>query len=326
MPSVSHFSGFTDALDIVGYSYRAAVYDYCRERYPGKMIFGSENWGQWSEWKQVLEHEYLAGIFLWTGIHYLGESRRWPVKASSSGLLDLAGFETPRSHYFKSLWSRDKMVHITTMPLAESNYLVSKEGKIVENPRKPRAWKWGWPNLKEHWNYAPGEKIYVEIYSNCEEVGLVLNGRPLGTRRVADSKDHILRWVAPFEPGTLEAVGSSKAPVHKLQTAAKPHAISLSVDSSPKADVVHLVAQIVDSKGVPVRHIEKPIRFSIEGDATILGVDNGATNSVQDYQSNTCTTAKGRCLLVLRTGGKPGSITVTAASEGLEGDTTSLSR
>ena len=44
IPSVSYFTGYTDALDIVGLSYRQSVYDYVHRNYPEKMILGTENW------------------------------------------------------------------------------------------------------------------------------------------------------------------------------------------------------------------------------------------------------------------------------------------
>ena len=42
LPSASYESGYTDALDIVGFSYRQVVYDYCHENYPDKPILGTE--------------------------------------------------------------------------------------------------------------------------------------------------------------------------------------------------------------------------------------------------------------------------------------------
>ena len=71
LPSASYESGYTDALDIVGFSYRQVVYDYCHENYPDKPILGTENLGQWHEWKAVMEREFVSGIFIWTGVDYL---------------------------------------------------------------------------------------------------------------------------------------------------------------------------------------------------------------------------------------------------------------
>ena len=117
IPTGSFETGYTDALDVVGFSYRQVIYDYAHRNYPNKTIMGTENWGQWHEWKAVLDRTFVAGLFLWTGIDYLGESyNKWPKKGSGSGLLDLAGFKKPRYHMFKSLWKYEphilSLIHI----------------------------------------------------------------------------------------------------------------------------------------------------------------------------------------------------------------------
>jgi len=48
----------------------------------------------------------------------------------------------------------------------------------------------------------------VEVYSNCEQVELFLNGTSLGSQsRPADAAPRL--WKVPFEPGTLRAVGKN---------------------------------------------------------------------------------------------------------------------
>ncbi|MGS0523886.1 glycoside hydrolase family 2 TIM barrel-domain containing protein [Zobellia nedashkovskayae] len=89
LPSASHLSGYTDALDVVGYSYRRVIYDYGHKNYPNEVIMGTENLPQWHEWKAVMERPFISGLFLWTGIDYMGESNGgWPKKGTNSGLLN----------------------------------------------------------------------------------------------------------------------------------------------------------------------------------------------------------------------------------------------
>jgi hypothetical protein len=84
------------------------------------------------------------------------------------------------------------------------------------------------------------------------------------------------------------------------------------------SDVVHLVAQLCDENGVPVRVEEREIAFDVRGDCRLLGVDNGSVDSVQDYKADRCTTAQGRCLLVLQSNDQPGQVAVTASAEGVQ--------
>lgn len=78
------------------FSYRRVVNDYAHTSFPNKMILDAENVVQWLEWKAVIDRNFVAGIFVWTGIDYLGEAKsNWPVKGTDSGVLDMAGFEKP---------------------------------------------------------------------------------------------------------------------------------------------------------------------------------------------------------------------------------------
>ena len=73
LPTSSFETGYTDVLDIAGFSYKPAQYDYLREKYPNKIMMGTENVPRWYEWKACIERDYIAGVFLWTGVDYLGE-------------------------------------------------------------------------------------------------------------------------------------------------------------------------------------------------------------------------------------------------------------
>ncbi|WP_052293074.1 sugar-binding domain-containing protein [Coraliomargarita akajimensis] len=324
LPTVALFSGYTDVMDVDGYSYRQSVYQFCRERSPDKLIIGTENWAQWSEWKPVLDHEYIAGIFIWTGIAYLGEAQEWPQKANTAGMFDLATFETPKALYFKTLWTEEPMVAITSMPLADSNYLLEGD-RIIENKDKPREPYWGWPELNFHWNYTDGEQQYVEVYSNAESVELLLNGESLGTVKITDNEDRIFRWVVPFAAGNLTAIarnGDTVVSEQVLKTAGPAATIQVhSYESQLSANgeaVAHVIAQVIDAEGTPVRHTESTLSFDIDGDATRLAIDNGSPYSVQDYRADSCTTAQGRCLYLVTAGTEAGEINVTASGDGLQ--------
>ncbi|MDZ8117876.1 sugar-binding domain-containing protein [Pontiella agarivorans] len=328
MPSVSHFSGYADALDVVGYSYRTVLNEWGHEHYPEKMICGTENWVQWEEWKSVLENEHIAGVFLWTGIDYLGESRDWPKRSTASGMLNTAGFRKPRYWFFKTFWKEDEpLVYIAAQPQADSNYLL-KNDEVVENPENPRDKKWWWPEVSNHWNFEVGEPVYIELYSNCEENELFLNGKSLGVRKLADHEDRLLKWIVPFEEGSLKAVGRNNgqvAAIKTLHTAAEAVAVRLKLDKktlrADGRDAVHCVAEVVDEKGRSVRHRTHRVRFSVEGDARNIGVDNGNSSSVQDFQSDRCETDQGRVLMMLQAGKTKGDIVVNASVDGLKGAT-----
>ncbi|GAB4563518.1 MAG: beta-galactosidase GalB [Anaerolineae bacterium] len=323
LPCVGYVSGYADLLDVVGYSYRRVMYDIGHASYPDKPIMGTENVGQWHEWKAVIERPFISGMFIWTGVDYLGESHdKWPQKSFPCGLLDLAGFPRPAYFLFKSLWQDEPVIHLRTQRLEKSPYRVDDQGAVIE--REPGGWQrrlWVWHELNEHWNYEPGELVVVEVYSNCDEVELFLNGRSLGVQHLSEQEDRAFKWAVPFAEGILEARGrhaDGRTVSGHLRTASEPAEIALEVDqTSLKADgydVAHVVAQLVDASGVPVRHMEREIVFKVDGPCRVLGVDNGAHDNVQPFQSDRLTTSQGRALLIVQSLTSPGAVTIAAVS------------
>ncbi|MGC6455582.1 MAG: sugar-binding domain-containing protein [Coraliomargaritaceae bacterium] len=305
LPSASYRSGLADALDIIGFSYRRVLYDYGHENYPDLPLMGTENLGQWHEWKAIMERPFVSGTFLWIGIDYLGESAScWPRRSKRSGLLDSAGFEKGSYHMMKTLWDPTPHVHLTTQVVEKSPYIYDEASGFI-GEEDAEAWKtktWFWHDVNRHWNYGAGELIAVEVYTNCEAVELFLNDRSLGVRKLADFEDRILKWAVPFEGGQLEAraVGVSDC----LETAGEPAAIELEVDGC------HVVAQLVDASGIPVKYVERTLVFELDGPGRLLGVDNGNCFSTQSFQAESAVTAQGRCLLVVE-----GAVQVTVQVE-----------
>jgi beta-galactosidase/beta-glucuronidase len=114
--AMSNETEYPASLDIAGYNYTESRYESDHERYPERVIFGSENRHDLNAWKAVIENEHIFGHFLWTGIDYLGESGRWLSRGFYSGLIDFGGFIKPRGYFRRSLWSDKPMVYVGTYP------------------------------------------------------------------------------------------------------------------------------------------------------------------------------------------------------------------
>ena len=328
LPSASYESGYTDALDIVGYSYRQVVYEYGHKNYPDKPIMGTENLGQWHEWKHVLEKEYIPGIFLWTGIDYIGEAQScgWPQKAMKNGLLDLNGNPRASYHMFRSLWREDPYIHIVTQKVSDSLYKLDENGNLAE--KEEGSWKrrlWRWHEVNEHWNYTEQEMTVIEVYSNCEEVALYLNDRHLGTHRLDEFEDHIYKWAVPYEAGTLRAVGvtgvksveaqcSTTGSFEKLILHADKKNLQADIDSA-----IHLELLLTDEKGQRIRTQEAEVEFVVEGPAIIIGTDNGDNSNVQNHKNLKLMTYQGLAMLVVQ-GKEKGRIGIYAKSGNTRSD------
>ena len=296
--------------------------------FPHKQITINECPGTWDDWKQVLEHPGVFSIFMWTGIDYLGESNdRWPGRRPWGDMLDLAGFKAQGWNYFKSIWKEEPHISIGTLPIEKSGFEIDElSGQAVAKNNGSYRWR----DSGMHWNYKKDEPVLVEVCSNFSTVELLLNGKSLGFRSMSESPDRLMRWIVPFESGKLEAravLGSKKISA-SLATTSKPVAMVLQADKATlKADaydVSHLLVQLVDEEGNPVKTENTNVEFEIQGNAKLLGVDSGNFNKHQDFQSNKIETYKGRCLAIIQSTKKAGTIRVTAKAEGLESQTVKI--
>ncbi|MGC6431154.1 MAG: glycoside hydrolase family 2 TIM barrel-domain containing protein, partial [Jejuia sp.] len=320
VPQTSMVSGYAEAVDISGFSYRNLDIPWAIKNWPDRHITINENPGTWDDWKQVEEHPGVFSIFMWTGIDYMGErDGDWPEKSGWGDLLDLAGFKYQGWNYFKSIWVDEPHISIGTLPIAKSGF---KQTGISgqQLPENSGAYKWRDSNM--HWNYKDGETVVVEVCSNYTDVELFLNGRSLGTREA--SPDKLFRWTIPYEAGILTAKArlDGKEITTELQTTTKPVSIKFTSDKAileaDAYDVAHLEVQLMDENGRAVKTENATIEFSVEGDARWLGVDNGARSNIQDFQSKTLTTAKGRALAIIQSTKKASEIKVTVKADGFE--------
>src|SRR6185295_18981245 len=168
---------------------------------PGPKIVGTEQRHDRQTWLWLRDSPSHSGQFLWTGVDYLGESRRWPVMAAGSGLQDRTG--VPRAVGFErqSWWSSKPMVHMTRHITAREQ--TSTDGTFVQLDRRQVLFSdWTPASLDAH-------DENVEVYSNCEEVELLLNGNSLGAKPLnADASPRT--WKVPFKPGALKAIARNK--------------------------------------------------------------------------------------------------------------------
>ena len=333
-PNASHdyTDGLADLLDVVGQNYRENEILAAHEQVPTRKILGTENGHTRQTWVALRDHPAYAGQFLWTGVDYLGESVRWPDLGHGAGLLDRTGMARPVGYERESWWSDRPMVFITRRVAASERQPTDPGTAPAERYRRV---------LFADWNpvkpAADGEN--VEVYSNCREVELFLNGQSLGTQPLPpDAAPR--NWRVPYAPGTLRAVGKNDGvavATNELKTAGVASRIVLSHDRptlAPGWDAVALVrATIVDDQGVPVPRANDLITFQTTGPGTVAAVDNtenraavdpAATSGIVSFQSPQRHAAGGTVTAFVKATADTGRITVTASAPGLKSDSVTL--
>ena len=212
-----------------------------------------ENDGTEVGWKFYSARPFLSGLFYWTGFDYRGEMNPydWPAISSQYGILDLCGFPKDIFYYLKSWWSDSPVLHIVP----------------------------DW-NLKGH----VGQESKVTVYSNCEQVELLLNNQSLGKKEMP-SNGH-LEWTANYQPGILSARGYNADKMvleSKMDSSGNAAAIQLIPDcngiKADGEDVSVITVQVTDHNGVIVPDGSNKITFSVDGPGKIIGVGNGDPSS-----------------------------------------------
>ncbi len=285
------------ALDVVGYNYTENRYDMDHKTYPQRVLYGSENRHDIESWYAVKDNEFIFGQFIWTGIDYLGESRGWPVRGFSSGLLDMAGNIKPSGYFRRALWAESPVAYVGT-------YQIPALGASA------RMLSTGAPHV---WNYDNGTPIRVVCYTNCEAAELMLNGKRVGERKQYDPKTGIIYWDINYQPGTLSVVaynGNEKAAEDSVKTtgvAVKMQAEVLdNVDGGAERIVV---VTMLDEAGNRVMLADNEVSCVAEG-GVVLGMENGSDDATVSY-----TDAKHRCkdgtmLVFVRKTAEQGALTL----------------
>ena len=250
---------YPEAVDVVGYNYTESRYATDHQRYPQRVIYGSENRHDLAAWKAVRDNDHIFGQFLWTGIDYLGESGTWPARGSSAGLLDLAGQRKPNGWYRAALWSEQPTCYIGTYPTGPQRY-----GSRNNNQRRTNVS----PYANDTWNYVSGQRVRVVCYTNAPSARLLLNGQPLNVDLQRDEQTDILYADIDYQPGTLRCETSNGAS-YEIRTCGQPASLRLTTDN-----ILHVFVEVVDAQGNVVKDADSEVTLNVRG-ARLLGMENG---------------------------------------------------
>ena len=247
-------------------------------------------------WKFYDERPWLGGLFYWTGFDYRGEPNplKFPATGSQFGILDYCGFPKDEAYYLKAWWTDEPVLHVFP-----------------------------------HWNLQghEGDSIDVWVYSNCEEVELLVNGKNLGKQPMP--RNGHLAWKTVYRPGKVKAVGyraGHRCMVREIETTGEPYRVRVTVDrpeiQADKKDVAVVCVEILDKKNRVVPTACEPLDLKVSGPVRILGVGNGNPAFQEkerpekaDASSFKLNTFNGLAQILLQSTGDTGEATLTVCSE-----------
>ena len=164
----------------------------------------------------------------------------------------------------------------------------------------------------------------VDVYALDDEVELFVNGVSAGCKAAGAASQNKVSFDVVYQPGSIEAVGRSggrETGSHRLVTAGSPARLALSVDRASiqagAADLAYLTITVQDAAGVTVKHGEPLISLEVSGAGELIGLGSGNPNSDESYVGSQHKAHQGQLLAIVRSARQPGSITITARTDGL---------
>ena len=302
--------------DIAAYNYRYMYFDGDGRKYPWMIFYQSEaNTSNMGPNFFEMNQDKVIGLAYWGQIDYLGESQGWPAKGWAQGAFDLSLQPKPIAYLLRSMFSDEPVVHIG----------------VIDDDKSDVVWndvQVGTARMSENWNRKPDTKATINVYTNCDKVVLKLNGKVVAEKENTlntKGRNKLRIDDIMYQPGTLEAIGykdGKSVASHKIMTAGKIQRLNLEADNNnwlaDGKDLQHIRVTAVDKKGNKVWSANQQLTFEVDGDAKIVGVDNGDITSEELTVGNTRRLFNGSALVILRAGKNAGKVQLKVSSPDLK--------
>ncbi|MEW1720302.1 glycoside hydrolase family 2 TIM barrel-domain containing protein [Streptomyces sp. NPDC093109] len=320
-------------LDVAGMNYAESRYALDKDLFPNRIILGTETFPTRIDgnWRLVEQYGHVIGDFTWTGWDYLGEVgigrpqylnpdtprpafvAPYPYLVAGCGDIDITGHRRPASYYREIVFGRRAEPYLAVRR-------PERYGQTVAST--PWAWSdtvagWTWPGFEN-------EPVTVEVYSDADEVELLLNGRSLGRRPTGPDHRFRTAFDTVHEPGELLAIAyrdGAETGRTALRSATGPVVLRAEADrpviTAGGGDLAYVTLSLTDTTGTLHTAADRPVSVEVTGDGVLVGFGSADPSTEERFDAKERHTYQGRVLAVVRPTG-PGGIRLTAAAAGCE--------
>ena len=321
-------------LDVVGFNYADSRYELDRDLFPTRVVVGSETFpGHINElWRLVMANPHVIGDFTWTGWDYLGEAgigrvdytdeqdyvasgvaAPYPWMTAACGDIDITGHRRPISYYREIVYG-----------VRHTPYIAVHRPQFHGRPTFRSPWAWTDSVSSWSWNVPDGSATTVDVYSDADEVELVVNGRSLGRATVGAEKAFLARFEVSYESGELIAVsyaGGQEQARTSLRTAHAPLQLAAASDRdaicADDTDLGYISITLQDDEGNLANHRDRVVSVEVSGAGVLAGLGTGRPRTEESFGASACTTFDGRALAIVRPTGS-GPIDIRISADGCE--------
>ncbi|MDR6639554.1 glycoside hydrolase family 2 TIM barrel-domain containing protein [Paenarthrobacter nitroguajacolicus] len=327
-------------LDVAGMNYGDGRYLLDKALFPNRVIAGTETFpGQIAKnWDLVKTNNHVIGDFAWTGWDYLGEAglgsvgyadgdtsaaatvaKPYPWLTAWTGDIDITGERRPASYYREIVFG-----------LRSTPYIAVHRPQF--HGRTPLMTPWSWSDAISSWTWEgfEGEPIQLEVYSDSDDVELLLNGVPVGRSTVGEKLAFRADFEIIYTPGDLTAVAYKDGHEHsRVQLSTARDQLHLDVTSdvdlltADTGDLAFVRIALTDENGIVHNGRDRKVAVTVDGPATLQGLGSANPATDEPFTADSHTTFDGRALAIIRPTGQ-GPVTVTVTASGCEPATVTI--
>ncbi|MEV4106313.1 DUF4982 domain-containing protein [Nonomuraea sp. NPDC049695] len=158
------------------------------------------------------------------------------------------------------------------------------------------------------------------MYSDADEVELLVNGRSLGRRPVGEQHRFRTEFETAYEPGELLAIAyrdGVESGRDVLRTATGPVVLHAEPDrpviTAGTGDLAYITVTLGDSAGTVHPAADRPMRVDVSGDGTLIGFGSADPTTEERFDAAEHHTYQGRALAVVKPTA-PGGIRLVATA------------
>ena len=301
-----------------------------------------------SAWYDVVQRDFVAGTYVWTGFDYLGEPTPWngtgsgavgswpSPKNSYFGIVDTAGFPKDTYYFYQSQWNDDvHTLHI--LPAWNENVVAKGSGNnvpVVVYTDAAKVKLYFTPKGSTEKRLI-GEKSFTKKTTAAGYTYQVYEG---ADKDSTAHKNMYLTWNVPWAEGTIsaEAYDENNRLIPERSTEGNASvtttgkAAKLKADADRKTitadgkDLSYIEVDVTDANGHIVPDAANRVTFDVKGAGKLVGVDNGSSPDHDSYQADNRKAFSGKVLAIVQSTKEAGEITVTAKADGLQSSTVKI--
>ena len=163
------------------------------------------------------------------------------------------------------------------------------------------------------WKGCEGKETAVEVYSDAEEMELIVNGRSLGRKSVGNEfKQFYCRWNTVYMPGEVTAVAyidGTEVGRSVLRTAGKAKLCTRADKTILHAgsdELSYVEIELRDDKNVLNMNVAETVSVKAEGQIKVWGCGSADPVSEESFQAEEHRIFEGRLLAVVKALENPG--------------------